>query len=491
MKTYQDLQAVVRTGDNDQIMEFVRRIIGEYCGSDMYVTAVTAEDYYKKQNTTIMQYEKTITTITGRQITDEYSANHKVVSGFFKRFVTQQVSFSLGNGVSFDDNSTKDKLGGVKFDRAVQQAGKWACIGGVAYMFWNLDHVEVFKAKEFVPLLDETNGALRAGVKFWRLDEKKPLRAILYEEDGYTEFMWNNVDENGKKNTKGEIVGDGKTKGYISISKTTEADDETDVEWKNYGSFPIVPLWANEERQSELVGIREGIDAYDLIKNGFENELDSAQMYWIIKGAGGMEDPDLAHFLDRLKKLKVAAPMDDQTIEPVTINLPYQARQTLLAMIENDLYRDFMVVNTDNIASGAVTATQIRASYSPQEAKADDFEYQVGEAIEAVMELAGVEDKYGFERGYIINVSETIQNTLAAAQTLPQDYVVKKILTAMGDGDMADDIIDEMAANELEQMQLAEEQAQAENEETGAAIDEYGGEVADMLEALLKEFEED
>ena len=448
MKTYQDLQAVVRTGDNDQIMEFVRRIIGEYCGSDMYVTAVTAEEYYKKQNTTITQYEKTITTITGRQVADEYSANHKVVSGFFKRFVTQQVSFSLGNGVSFDDNSTKDKLGGVKFDRAVQQAGKWACIGGVAYM-------------------------------------------ILYEVDGYTEFMWNNVDENGKKNTRGEIVGEGKTKGYISISKTTEADNETDVEWKNYGSFPIVPLWANEERQSELVGIREGIDAYDLIKNGFENELDSAQMYWIIKGAGGMEDPDLAHFLDRLKKLKVAAPMDDQTIEPVTINLPYQARQTLLAMIENDLYRDFMIVNTDNIASGAVTATQIRASYSPQEAKADDFEYQVGEAIEAVMELAGVEDKYGFERGYIINVSETIQNTLAAAQTLPQDYVVKKILTAMGDGDMADDIIDEMAANELEQMKLAEEQAQTENEETGAAIDEYGGEVADMLEALLKELDEE
>ena len=487
MKTFQDLQKVV---DNDDLkMAFVKQLIDEYSGSDMCQTAKVAEEYYKKQNTTIVQYQKTLTTVTGRIVPDEWTANHKVVSGFFKRFVTQQVSFSLGNGVSFDDSSTKDKLGGVKFDRSVQQAGKWACIGGVSYLFWNNDHVDIFKAKEFAPLLDETNGALRAGVKFWRLDAEKPLRAVLYEEDGYTEYMWDAKDKDGTKKVLGEITQP--KQGYLKIEKSTEVDEDADIEWKNYPSFPIVPLWANEEKQSELVGIREGIDAYDLIKNGFENDLDQAQMFWVIRGAGGMDDPDLAHFMDRLKKLQVAAPMDDQEITPVTVNLPYQARQTLLAMIENDLYRDFMIVNTDNIASGAVTATQIRASYSPQEAKADDFEYQVGEAIEAIMALAGIEDKYAFERGYIINVSETIQNTLAAAQTLPQDYVVKKILTAMGDGDMADDIIDEMAANELEQLQIEEEQAAAEAEETGAAVEEYGNEVSAMLESLLKELEEE
>lgn len=457
MRTFQDLQKVM--GNDDQKMNFVKQLIDEYSGSALCQTARVAEDYYKKQNTTIVQYQKMITTVSGRLIPDEWSANHKVVSGFFKRFVTQQVSFSLGNGVSFDDAKTKDQLGGVQFDRVIQQAGKWACIGGVSYLFWNNDHVDLFKAKEFAPLLDETNGALRAGVKFWRLDEEKPLRAVLYEEDGYTEYMWDGMDENGKKVTGGQITQD-KQK-YIKIEKTTEVDEDADIEWKNYPSFPIVPLWANEERQSELVGIREGIDAYDLIKNGFENDLDQAQMYWLIRGAGGMEDPDLAHFMDRLKKLKVAAPMDDQSVEPVTVNLPYQARQTLLAMIENDLYRDFMIVNTDTIASGAVTATQIKASYSPQDAKADDFEYQVGDAIEAIMALAGIEDKYSFERGYVINVSETIQNALASAQVLPQDYVVKKILTAMGDGDKADDILDEMAADELERLQIEEEMAKA------------------------------
>jgi SPP1 family phage portal protein len=441
MRTYQDLEPKLEN-DND-LKEFVKRSIDEYRGSELYTTALHGEEYYKKLNTTIVSYQKTITTVTGGVIPDEWSANHKVTSGFFKRFVTQQVGFSLGNGVSFDHEGTKKKLGGVKFDRAIQKGGKWACIGGVAYLFWNNDHVEVFKAKEFVPYLDEENGALRAGIKFWRLDNKKPLCAILYLEDGYRELQWDKENPSGTISDK---------QGYIKITKKAEVDDEADIEWKNYGSFPIVPLWANEERQSELVGIQEGIDAYDLIKNGFENDLDEAQLYWLIRGAGGMDDPDLAHFMERLRRNKVAAPMDDQDVQPVTVNLPYEARERLLDRIENDLYRDFMAVNTDRIASGAVTATQIKASYSPQDAKADDFEYQVGDAIDAIMALAGVEDTYGFERGYVVNVSETITNTLACAQMLPQDYIIKKLLTVMGDGDMADSIIKQMQQKEIDMM---------------------------------------
>lgn len=443
MRTYQDLEEVLDKNDDKFLIDFVKRSIEEYKGCELYNTAIIAEDYYRKLNTTIVQFQKTITTVTGNIIPDEYSANHKVTSGFFKRFVTQQVSFSLGNGVSFDSPTTKKKLGGVKFDRAVQKCGKWACIGGVAYMFWNYDHVEVYKTKEFVPYLDEENGYLRAGVKFWKLAANKPLRARLYLENGYRELQWD------KENPNGTITN---LTSYIKITKKAPVDIDGDVEWKNYPHFPIVPLWANEEHQSELIGIRDGIDAYDLIKNGFENDLDEAQLYWLIRGAGGMEDPDLAHFMERLKRLKVAAPADDQDVQPVTVNLPYEARERLLDRIENDLYRDFMSVNTDRIASGAVTATQIKASYSPQDAKATDFEYQVGDAIEAIMELAGVEDTYGFDRDYVINVSEMIQNTLACAQILPQDYVIKQILAYFGDGDMADDIIKQMQQRELDMM---------------------------------------
>lgn len=494
MKTYQDL---VDVGDDEKKkLKFVRAFIDEYRMSDMYKTALDAEAYYKKQNTTIMEYQKTLTTVTGRIVPDNYSANHKVVSGFFKRFVTDQVGFSLGNGVSFDGDDTKDALGGIKFDKAVQKAGKWACVGGVAYGFWNVDHVDVFKAKEFGPLLDEETGALRSGVKFWQLEDSKPLRAILYEEDGYTEMQWDKKHKDGIAEKKQPYI--------TEVTKAdVDSDEDAVIEWKNYPAFPIVPLWANEERQSELVGIKEGIDAYDLIKNGYENDLDSAQLYWVIKGAAGMEDPDLARFMDRLYKNKVAAPSDGQDIQPVTVNIPYDARERLLDRLENDLYRDFMVVNTDRIASGAVTATQIEASYKPQDAKADDFEYQIGEFIEAIMVLAGVEDTFGFERGYVINKTEMITNTLQASQFLPQDYTIKKILTLLGDGDMADSIIEQMQQEEVERMREEQAMQGLEDDGTGEmpqdaqegpqdggegqALDEYSADVLKMLEGLLDE----
>ena len=50
--------------------------------------------------------------------------------------------------------------------------------------------------------------------------------------------------------------------------KKTQADGEEIMDGENYPSFPIVPLWGSELKQSTLVGMREGIDAYDLIRSG-------------------------------------------------------------------------------------------------------------------------------------------------------------------------------------------------------------------------------
>lgn len=42
---------------------------------------------------------------------------------------------------------------------------------------------------EFVPLHDEEDGALKAGIRFWQIAPDKPLRMTLYELDGYPEYI--------------------------------------------------------------------------------------------------------------------------------------------------------------------------------------------------------------------------------------------------------------------------------------------------------------
>lgn len=437
MLTYQDL---VNVGDNENNrMDFVMNIIHQHKVSDDYKIGAIAEEYYKKRNVTLVKFQKMLTTLTGGRVVDKWSPNHKVVSGFFKRFVTQQNQYSLGNGISWGDNPFADDKQKARFDSEVKQAGLYALIGGVSFGFWNLDHLDVFKITEFAPLYDEENGALRAGVRFWQIDADKPLRATLYEEDGYTEYRW--------KDGKGEILQD-KRKYIITVSQS-DIDGTEIIDGENYPTFPIVPLWGNPEKQSELVGIREGIDVYDFIKNGFANDLDGAQLYWIIKGAGGMDDPDLAQFLDRLRLVGAASPAEGQSVEAVTLDLPYDARDNLLTRLENDLYRDYMSLNLADIKSGSVVTAQIKAAYKPMDLKADDYEYMLGDFLDHILTLAGIDATPTFTRSMLVNTTEEITAVLSAANMLPKDYVVQKIVTLLGDGDRAQEIAEQAEADGL------------------------------------------
>lgn len=451
MLTYQDLLAV---GDNDpERAAFVKRVISEHKGSELYQTAATAEEYDKCRNTTAMQYQKMITDLTGRQFVDQTATVHRSTSNFFNIFTTQLNQYLLGNGVQWESGDG-DKLGN-DFDTRLQQAGKAALVGGVSFGFWNLDHLEVFKATEFAPLYDEENGALASGVRFWQIDSGKPLRGVLYELDGYTSFMWTN-DVKFKPDESWQKVEDGtymRSKVPYKLQvRTSEADGTEIYDGENYPEFPIVPLWGNPHHQSELVGMREKIDAYDFILNGWEDDLDNAQLYWIIKGAGGMDDPDLVQFLDRLRNVKAAAPADGQEIEPVTVTIPVDARDKLLDRLERQLYKDAMILNPSDIVGGASTATQIRAAYEPQNVKADQYEYCVIDFIQGILAVAGIEGDPTFTRSQIINTQEEITTLVAAAAYLDEEYVTRKILTILGDGDQADEVLRRIDANDAERL---------------------------------------
>lgn len=456
MKTYQDWLAV-KDSDRDRA-EFIRALISEYKASALYQIAKIADDYYRCRNTTTMQYQKTITTVTGQVIPDQWSATHRSTSNFFQLFTTQLNQYLLGNGVAWDEKTTKDRLG-LDFDTRLQEAGSNALRGGVSYGFFNLDHLEVFSALEFVPLFDEENGALAAGVRWWQVDNSKPLRATMYEMNGYTNYLWS---VKYRPDEKWAPIDDGvymiQKRPYIFHIRESEVDGAEIYAGENYPAFPIVPLWGNPMHQSEIVGMREKIDAYDFIMNGFEDDLDNAQIYWIIQGAGGMDDPDLMQFLDRLRTVKAAAPGDGQSISPVQIEIPHEARERLLERLEKQLYRDAMIMNPADIAGGAATATQIKAAYEPQNVKADQFEYCIIDFIHGILKIAGIDDKPTFTRSVIVNTQEEIQTLVSSASYLPKEYVTRKILTLLGDGDKADEVMEQIDAEDAERLDFVEEE---------------------------------
>lgn len=422
----------------------ISKVINDWKSGKIYKTAVVADTYDRQENDTIMTYVKKMFSLSGMEIQDFTASNNKIASNFFRRLNVQRNTYSLGNGVTFDKDGVKDKFG-EKFDTMLLKAAYKALIHGVSFPFWN-GRMNCFEATEFAPLYDEETGVLMAGIRFWQIENDKPMFAVVYETDGYTK--WKKAD--GEDWT---IVME-KTP-YIQTIQYTEADGAEIVDDSNYSALPVVPLWGSSLRQSTLIGLRSQIDSYDLIRSGFANDLsDVAQIYWIIENYGGMSEGDLARFRDRLKLNHIveADTSEGGKITPYTQDIPYQARQIYLDGIRQSIYDDFGAFDVRGFSSGAKTATEIDAAYQPLDENADDFEGQIIEFVQELGKLIGLapDDCIPlFKRNRISNATEQMQ-ALALADWLDEETKIRHtpIITV----DEQDEALKRLDAEAIERM---------------------------------------
>ena len=352
-------------------------------------------------------------TISGKAVPDNYSANFKIASNVYFRFVTQTVQYLLGNGALFDNPETKKRLGGNSFDLKLQYALTMALNGGVSFGLMNYDRLEVFGITEFVPLYDEENGALSAGIRFWQIDSDKPMRVTLYESDGYTDYICKRSGSDGEAFEQMS-----KKRPYKQTVVQSEFEGSRLYDGENYPGFPIVPLYS-PRRQSSIVGFRRQIDCYDLIESGLANDIDDASMiYWTISNAGGMDDIDLAKFVEHMKTVKAAVVDEDGAkAESHTVDVPYESRETMLARLESEMYRDFMVLNLDMISGGSSTATAIKAAYEPMNLYSNMLEANVLEFVEGLLSVLEISDSCRFKRDSIVNELESARTAQTRVST--------------------------------------------------------------------------
>lgn len=429
MLTYQDF---VEAGDANR-GGFVLEAIERHKSGRAYRTARMADAYDRQENATINAYVQKVFDITGSKLVDFTASNNKIASNFFHRLNTQRTMYSLGQGVSFidvdeagDEDTTKERLG-KHFDHDLRTLAYYALIHGVCFGFWNFDRMFVFPLTEFVPLWDEFDGTLRAGIRFWRIDRSRPMQAVLYEADGYTRYR-SRRDANGVAGERLEAV-DGK-RPYIERTSYTPADGiEQVIGGENYPALPVVPMWGSRLHQSTLIGMRQAIDSYDLIRSGFANDLtDCAQIYWLVSNAGGMSDKDLQKFLDRLKINHVALVDSDDggNAQAYTQEVPYAAREKYLQMIRDGIYEDFGALDVHTVAAGA-TNDHIDAAYQPMDEEASDFEYQVSEFVQQLLALMGIDDTPVFKRARISNQKEQVDMVMSEAQYLDHETILRKL----------------------------------------------------------------
>jgi len=425
--TYQDY-----LGAQDQptlLLEAVKR----YKASRGFQHALEANCYFRGENTqvarkTILRARKIETRdAQGRRrvrSAAEDVVGNRIGSSFLFRFVTQQNQFLLSEGVSLPQE-VKRRLG-ADFDHQLAALGERALIHGVSWGFWNVDHLEVLEAARdsrsgFFALMDEMTDEAMLGIQFWQITPDKPMYIRLFELDGVTVF----------KVEKSLLIPMMPKRPYIVTLRSDALGDEV-LSTANYQRLPIIPLYANTERHSELTpAIKAKIDAYDNILSDFADNLDRANdVYWVLNNFGGTTD-DIAQMLEEIQRIKAVANLSDgsgssSTAEPHTIEVPYAARQTALDILERALYQDYMALNIDALTGGSLTNVAIRAATANLNLKADRYEWQVFRFVQQLLALLGVTtEEIRFQRQCIANESETVADIAAMRPDIDRRTALK------------------------------------------------------------------
>jgi hypothetical protein len=427
-KTFQDWEQSGKTPAD------VEAIVKAYKSSADFTDALEADEYFNGDNTKVMA--KTIMTLDsytdekGKVIaTDMELVGNRISSNFFFRFVVQQNQHLLGNGLILtgDKDKAQKKRLGMDFDNMLQELGESALTHGVSFGFWNLDHMEQLLAvvdanSGFAPLYDEETGELKAGIQFWQITSDKPTYYRMFDVDGYTRYIKENgkaimpmTDENGLPIPK---------RAYV-VSKVVDGLGEKVTGEKNYGRLPIVPLYANRKRRSELTAnIKTKIDLYDRIQSDFGDNLDRTNdVYWVLNNFGGNRD-DVIAMLAEIKRLKATyteatGTGPGTTAEPHTIEVPYEARKTAMDLLKAALYQDYMALDMDEITGGSLTNVAIQAAMKNLNLKCDRYEWQVRKFCQTILALAGIKtDQITFIRDTLESELETVQALYLASADL-------------------------------------------------------------------------
>lgn len=457
--TYQDWE---NTPDNEKGV-LLQKIVQAYKTSRDYQSALTATKYFRGDNPEVMQ--KTILEkgaykyrdedgMEKVMLRDEPVIGARISSNFFARFVIQQNQFLLANGVTLESDEEKQRLG-MGFDKALEQMGEKALVQGVCWGFWDVDHLEIIEAARddlsgFVALVDEENSLPCLGVQFWQIDVNRPMYIRLFEKDGVTVYR---VEEH--------VLIEHAPKRAYQVHVRQDAAGEMVEGEENYSFLPVIPLYANTERRSELTNsIKDKIDAYDRISSDYVDNLDKTNdVFWVLNNFGGSRS-ELMKMVSDIRSTGIIANMSDgmggnASASPYAFEVPYEARKVALELLKKELYQDYMALNMEELTGGSLTNVAIRTAMANLELKCDRYEWQVFQFVQRLLLLLGVQtEMIRFQRQTIANESEIVADIYTMRADIDRRTALK--LNPYISAEEVDEIMETLDREELEGSEMPE-----------------------------------
>jgi len=354
----------------------IKRLIEADALSEKKRMANVGQRYYKAEHD-ILQYRMFYYNADGILVEDRARANSRICHPFFTELVDQLAAYIM----SFEESPirAKDTADGLQehldtyfddeFWAEMQEVITGSNAKGFEYLygFKNKDERLAFRCADSLGVVEvrakDTDSKCEC-IIYWYIervgiDQKVIKRIEVYDKDQI--WFYNQVDD-------GDLVLDEDVP-FNPMPNIVWKDKETGT---HYGdSLGFIPFWRLDncrEQTSGLVPIKALIDDYDLMECGLSNNLqDFDKPIHLVRGFQG---DNLDELQQNIRTKKILGVDDGGGLDILTVDIPYQARQTKALEDEKNIYRFGMGFNSAQVGDGNITNVVIRSRYTLLDLKA-------------------------------------------------------------------------------------------------------------------------
>ncbi len=334
------------------------------------------------------------------------SADNRVSNNFHQILIDQKADYVASSApiIDVEDDKLNDKIADKLGDRlgsTLNQLVVDASLAGVAWLHvWHDADNElkyaVIPPDQVTPIYSDDADPVLLAVRrtYNQLDPDTGKQYSVHE-------YWTDKDVTAFKSERNTYSDLQAIDNRFTIYDASSGDDigTSSVYQHNMGVVPFIPFKNNKFETPDLDKYKGLIDVYDKVYNGFVNDVDDVQqVILVLTNYGGANLDQFKHDLKNAKAIKLNSigPGDKSGVDKLTIDIPVEARNSLLEQTFEKIFVFGQGVNPTKLEAGNNTGVAIKMMYSNLELKVSTvqtwFENGLAELVRIIMRDLKVTD---------------------------------------------------------------------------------------------------
>lgn len=388
-----------------------------------------ANSYYKyKPKKHSGDFEVNIADSEGRVKTLKFKENITLYINYFKMLVDQKIEYLLSKPPTI-----KSKLPFTLVDLVDMLKSMMlnASLDSVSWLHFYVENNKldwiIIRDIEIIPIYDSKKKNIIQIIRYYDNDTN--------DKDTYKVEIWSLTGVKILTISKDKILSEME---QTHITTETKFNNEIiDTEYYNFPFLPFIPLYNNKGKDSDLEGIKELLDFYNEISSGFISNIYKFQEALTkLKGFSG--DEEVLKETERLmRKYRMVGLPEDGDIEPVTIEIPVEARKFMLDLLKDAIFYIGRGYDHNLLGEGNITNIVIKSRYFPLDNKANETEEEEKKFYQHFINCVNMyynsnyNDEIDNNRNQLFNESEKLHDCTYAIDLVNNGLLSRRTLVSM------------------------------------------------------------